>query len=159
MPRAVHLLAYAVCLVTVACGHEASIPSAATTTRAAVEAQPAPLQRLEAKVTPPAEPCVEVDTDRGGKHITLEGRIFVDDTYEHPTRGKTHPLILRLDTPRCAIGIDEPRVSELHLAASDGLTLKPLVGKHVRVSGDPFPAHTAWHARPIVLMTTTATTR
>jgi hypothetical protein len=102
--------------------------------------------------------CVEVDSELGGKHVTLEGHIFVDDAFEHPARGKTHPYILHLDTPRCAIGTDEPRVAELHLTSSEGIPLKTLVGAHVRVSGDPFTAHTAWHARPIVLMATSATT-
>lgn len=85
------------------------------------------------------------------------GLVDVDDAHEHPTRGKTHPYILRLDAPRCAIGTDEPRVAEIHLASSEDVELKPLVGKHVRVSGDPFMAHTAWHARPVVLMATTVT--
>ncbi|MDB4934004.1 MAG: hypothetical protein JWP87_976 [Labilithrix sp.] len=154
MPRAAHLLSTAACLFALACGHEVSTPSAVrdapvvTTTQVAVDvATPAPR----------GESCIEVDSELGGKHITLEGRIVVDESYEHPARGKTRPLILRLDAPRCAIGSDEPRIAEVHLAASDGLTLKPLVGKHVRVSGDPFTAHTAWHARPIVLLTTTAT--
>jgi hypothetical protein len=100
---------------------------------------------------------VELDSELGGKHITLEGRVVLDNAHQHPTRGKTHPYILRLDAPRCAIGTDEPSITELHLASSDGVALKPLVGKRVRVSGDPFAAHTAWHARPVVLMTTTAT--
>jgi len=102
--------------------------------------------------------CIEVDSELGGKHITLEGRIFVDDAFAHPARGKTRPYILLLDAPRCAIGIDEDRVSEIHLASSEGIALKPLVGAHVRVSGDPFTAHTAWHARPIVLMVTSTST-
>jgi hypothetical protein len=169
MSRAAHLLCYATCLAALACGHEASTPAAAndapppavvTATRAAIDppaTQPEAAAAVAPQVAPQGAPCVEVDSELGGKHITLEGRIFVDESYEHPGRGKTHPLILRLDEPRCTKGIDEPRITELHLAASDGVTLKPLVGKHVRVSGDPFTAHTAWHARPIVLMTTTAT--
>lgn len=103
-------------------------------------------------------PCIEVSEELGGKHTTLEGRVFIDESYAHPTRGKTHPFILRLDAPRCAVGIDAKRVTELHLAGGEDLSLKPLVGKHVRVSGDPFSAHTAWHARPIVLWTTSAKT-
>jgi hypothetical protein len=160
MRRAVSVLILAGSLLALACSHEASAPSAAvrdvpppalTTTQAPLDST---VERAERR---PEETCIEVDSELGGKHITLEGRIFVDDTFEHPARGKTHPYILLLDAPRCAIGIDQPRVNEVHLASSEGLALKPLVGTHVRVSGDPFAAHTAWHARPIVLMATTAT--
>ena len=131
------------------------IPPPVVTTTDAPVAPSHPLPRLP---RPAGESCVEVDSELGGKHVTLEGRIFVDDTFEHPARGKTHPYILHLDAPRCAVGIDEPRVAELHLTSSEGIPLKSLVGAHVRVSGDPFTAHTAWHARPVVLMATTATT-
>jgi hypothetical protein len=159
MRRAVSVLVLAGSLLALACGHEASAPSAVRVAdapaRALVEQQQQPPTPKE---LPAGERCVEVDSELGGKHVTLEGRIFVDDAFEHPARGKTHPYILHLDTPRCAIGIDEPRVAELHLTSSEGIPLKTLVGAHVRVSGDPFTAHTAWHARPIVLMATTATT-
>jgi hypothetical protein len=171
MRRAVSVLVLAGSLLALACGHEATAPSAvrevpppvtttsdgATTsdgmTRGVTEQQPPAREELAT-----GERCVEVDSELGGKHVTLEGRILVDEAFEHPARGKTHPYILHLDTPRCAIGTDEPRVAELHLTSSEGIPLKALVGAHVRVSGDPFAAHTAWHARPIVLMATTATT-
>lgn len=169
-PHLTYVLTAAACLVALACGHEASAPSVPLTAPVAVVSAPAPLP-ARVDLTPAAaitasaaeapngdEPCIEVDAELGGKHITLEGRVFVDDAHEHPARGKTHPYILRLDKPRCAAGVDEDSVSELHLASMEDVPLKSLVGKHVRVSGDPFAAHTAWHARPIVLMTTTATT-
>jgi hypothetical protein len=156
------VLTCAACLVALACGHEASRPSAL-----AISVAPAPPVAAApvASMTPPEQAapsprpsdCVEVNAELGGTHITLEGRVFVDNAFEHPARGKTHPYILRLDAPRCAIGIEEPNVTELHLASSEGVALAPLVGKRVRVAGDPFSAHTAWHARTVVLMTTTAT--
>jgi len=158
MRRAVSVLILAGSLLALACGHEVSSPpvvraaapapavTTTTTTRAALVERPA------------GERCVEVDSEHGGEHVTLEGRVFVDDTFEHPARGKTHPYILLLDAPRCATGTDEPRVSELHLTSSEDIPLKALVGAHVRVSGAPFTSHTAWHARPVVLMVTTATT-
>lgn len=164
MRRAVSVLVLAGSLLALACGPEASAPSAVrevpapvtstsdAPTRDATEQQPPARKELA-----PGERCVEVDSELGGKHVTLEGRIFVDEAFEHPARGKTRPYILHLDAPRCAIGIDEPRVAELHLTSSEGIPLKTLIGAHVRVSGDPFTAHTAWHARPIVLMATTAT--
>lgn len=167
MRRAASVLVLAGCLLALACGHEASVPSVVgvrnvptpvTTTAGAPSGGVAAQQPPARKELPAGERCVEVDSELGGKHVTLEGRIFVDDAFEHPARGKTHPYILHLDTPRCAIGTDEPRVAELHLTSSEGIPLKSLVGSHVRVSGDPFTAHTAWHARPIVLMATTATT-
>jgi uncharacterized Zn-binding protein involved in type VI secretion len=163
------LLIAAACLVALACGHAASSTSAlrdaptaevtvAEPTVKAASLPAAPVGDANANANAESgDTCIEVDAELGGKHVTVEGRVFVDDVHEHPTRGKTHPYILRLDAPRCAIGTGEPRVTELHLASSEGVELKPLVGKHVRVSGDPFMAHTAWHARPVVLMATTAT--
>ena len=165
MRRAVYSLVLIGSLLALACSHEASAPSAPmprdvdlaapalTTTQAPMATPHATEEHAEDRS---GTTCIEVDSELGGKHITLEGRIVVDDSFEHPSRGKTRPYILLLDAPRCAIGIDDVRVSELHLAPSDGITLKPLVGAHVRVSGDPFTAHTAWHARPIVLMVTSA---
>jgi hypothetical protein len=169
------LLIAAACLVALACGHAASSKSSlrdaattavtlpqvtvegASTEHARDAATDIPTEGAKAKVKASSDPCIEVDAELGGTHVTLEGHVFVDEAHEHPTRGKTHPYILRLDAPRCAIGIEEPHITELHLAPSEGVELKPLAGKHVRVSGDPFTAHTAWHARPIVLMATTAT--
>jgi hypothetical protein len=157
-----YVLPFAACLVALACGHEASTPSPVAipiaTPVVAAPSAPATATTATAKTDDDGAPCVVVDTELGGTHITLEGRVVVDHAFEHPTRGKTRPYILRLDAPRCANGIEESRVTELHLASSENVALAPLVGKQVRVSGDPFAAHTAWHARPVVLMTTTATT-
>ena len=164
MRRAVHAVVLAGSLLALACRREASPPSTAAvdvpvahaTAHAAAhvtEERTAARRGEEA----PAEACIEVDSELGGTHITLQGRVVVDDAFEHPARGKTHPYILVLDAPRCATGIDASSVREVHLTSSEGLALKPLVGAHVRVSGDPFVAHTAWHARPIVLMATSAT--
>lgn len=180
-----HVLGTAACLVVLACGHEASAPSASsapatlapstsatvaepaatatTTTAAPLPAPPVtgiaagpslPVDPRAASPTVPAQRCIQVDDERGGTRITLEGRVFVDPDFAHPTRGKTHPFILHLDTPRCAIGTEEASIVQVHLAASEDIALRPLAGKHVRVSGDPFAAHTAWHARPVILMAT-----
>lgn len=167
------MLTTAACLVALACGREATTASgrrAGTVSipvTAAVGAQPVdevPVATASALASatasaraPSGAACIEVDTDQGGTHVALEGRVLVDGEFEHPTRGKTRPYVLRLDAPRCAKGIDDAFVTEVALASSEGAPLKPLVGRRVRVAGDPFMAHTAWHARPIVLMTTTAT--
>ena len=169
--RIAFLIASAACALALACGHEAGSPRAlpapatiAVVTVAPNVSDPAASAAIAADRASPsraAEPhgeaCIEVDDDLGGTHISLEGRIVVDDEFEHPARGKTHPYVLRLDAPRCAVGIDDAQVREVALASSEGIELKPLVGRRVRVSGDPFMAHTAWHARPIVLMATTVT--
>jgi hypothetical protein len=143
------ILTCPMCIVALACGHEISAPATVSTSAPNVAAAPTADE-------PPATDCIELDAERGGTRITLEGRIVVDDAYEHPTRGKTHPFILHLDVPRCAIGLDETDIDEIHLASSEDVALRPLAGMRVRVSGDPFVAHTAWHARPVVLMTITA---
>ena len=159
MPRVALLLASAACMLAVACSHEAA--SGAHASSSPIETTPARAEVDEKVATPtPATDasCMNVDPESAAPttHLTLEGRLFVDTAFEHPSRGKTRPYILRLDEPRCAIGIDEARITEIHLASVEGVNLKELVGKHVRVSGDPFAAHTAWHARPVVLMTTKA---
>jgi hypothetical protein len=98
--------------------------------------------------------CIDVDDEHGGgKRITLEGRLVIDTEFAHPARGKTRPFILRLESPRCAVGTREPRVVEVHLASGEGVELKPLLDRRVRVTGEPFAAHTAWHARDVVFMT------
>lgn len=110
-------------------------------------------------VAPPAAgpECIDVDEERGGgKRVTLEGLLVVDTQFAHPSRGKTRPFILRLHAPRCAIGTSEPRVVEVHLASGDGVELRPLLNKHVRVTGSTFAAHTAWHARDVVVMAASA---
>ena len=164
-----YVLGTAACLVALACGHEATAPSSSLTATATPTPTPTPTATLPAPpvtgIAPgpslppepdpdPAKRCIQVDEELGGTRITLEGRVFVDPDFAHPTRGKTRPFILHLDAPRCAIGTEEARVVQLHLAASEDIALAPLAGKHVRVSGDPFAAHTAWHARPVVLMAT-----
>jgi hypothetical protein len=167
MTRAALHLVSAACAFALACGHEASAPSPLRDAPETIgigavppdPEEPVPSAPLALPVArpggAPAPACIDVESS--GEHVTLEGHVFVDDLHEHPTRGKTHPYILRLDEPRCTVGTDTPSIRELHLASIDGLPLKPLAGKHVRVSGDPFSAHTAWHARPVVLMTTKAT--
>jgi hypothetical protein len=152
------------CAVALAYARGASTPvdpgpatsAAATATASPSAATAAPPPAVAPPSPAPAETCIEVDAVAGGKPVTLEGRIVVDDTFQHPSRGPTRPFILRLEASRCAIGIDAPRVAEIHLAPTEAVALKPLVGQRVRVAGDPFQAHTAWHARDIVLMTTSA---
>ena len=39
----------------------------------------------------------------------------------------------------------------IHIYSSDETVLKQLVGKSVKVKGDPFGAHTAHHHAPIVM--------
>lgn len=158
MTRAAHHFVSAVCAFALACGHEASAPSALHDSPEAPLVDQAPEGAPPFAVTPSRGSCIDVEGADKQSHITLEGRVFIDDVHEHPTRGKTHPLILRLDEPRCALGTATPSITEVHLASIEGVSLKTLAGKHVRVYGDPFGAHTTWHARPVVLMTTRVTT-
>ena len=157
MTRAAPPLVAVACAFALACGHEASAPSALRDVPEAPLVSQAPGAPTPVAGTPSRGSCIDVEDAAGQPHVTLEGRVFVDGLHEHPTRGKTHPFILRLDEPRCALGTDVTSVTEVHLTSIDGVPLKTLAGKHVRVSGDPFGAHTAWHARPVVLMTTKVT--
>ena len=159
------ILACGVSIVALACGVAA--PAAGAPRSVEVEATPlapAPVAAPAAPAPPRAaaspvatSDCIDVDAEHGGQHTTLEGVLVVDTKYEHPSRGKTRPFILRLSAPRCALGTAEPRVAEIHLASGEGVSLKPLVGRRIRVAGEPFAAQTAWHARDVVLMTTSAT--
>ena len=107
------ILACGACIVALACGREVASPSAAQSP-VATPLQPDPSATVAATTVattvpaaaevPAGEGCIEVDAELGGKHTTLEGRLFVDGTYQHPSRGKTRPFILRLDAPRCVIG-------------------------------------------------------
>ncbi|MBX3185566.1 MAG: hypothetical protein KF819_01070 [Labilithrix sp.] len=155
------------CAIALACAHdppapararEASTPALASAPTPAPPPAPppAPAPAPAPAATKAAESCIEVNADFGGKPTTLEGRLVVDAAFSHPSRGPTRPFILRLAASRCAIGIEQPRVLEVHLAPTDSVTLKPLVGQRIRVSGEPFMAHTAWHARPIVVLTKNA---
>ena len=153
------LLVASVSIIALACSVAPAAVSAPVT---AVPVALDPAEPVANAVTvaprPPAPDCIDVDDDHGGpKRMALEGVLRVDTQFAHPARGKTRPFILQLSTPRCAIGTPEPRVVEVQLASTEGIELKPLVGKHIRVTGEPFAAHTAWHARDVVFMTTTAT--
>jgi len=147
--------------------------SAATTAAAAALPEgPAPLASLAPETAEPRPPttgvlpgtppapagCVDLATEDPAPSTELRGTTFVDETFAHPTHGAIRPFILRLDRPLCVQypGGEAVTVHEVHLAASDALQLKPLVGKHIRVRGEPFQAMTAWHARPVVVLTSQA---
>ena len=117
----------------------------------------APQEAVAVAPTVAAPDCIDVDDEHSSpKRMALEGVLRIDTQFAHPARGRTRPFILQLAAPRCAIGTPEPRVVEVQLASTEGIELKPLVGKHIRVTGEPFAAHTAWHARDVVFMTTSA---
>ncbi len=103
----------------------------------------------------PAPSVVEVQEDEPGTEaVTLEGTLYVDEAFTHPNGTKPRPYILRLDTPRSAP--DGETVSEVHVGPVEGLDLRAWVGRRVRVAGTAMPAMTAWHARPIVVLASSA---
>src|SRR4029450_6616433 len=76
------------------------------------------------------------------------------DANDSPERA----YILTLSTPACLSGSDEmDKVSStdaIQIYSSDEIvaqSLKQLVGKSVKVKGNPFGAHTAHHHAPIVM--------
>lgn len=155
------LVVGSVSIIALACSvAPAALPAPVIVVPVALEpVTAAPIAEPTAVAAPTAGPdCIDVDDEHGGiKQMALEGVLRVDTQFAHPARGKTRPLILHLQASRCAVGIPEPRVVEVQLASTEGVELKPLVGKHIRVTGEPFAAHTAWHARAVVFMTTSAT--
>jgi hypothetical protein len=131
--------------------------SAIATVSASASGSAAP--KMAASATPNPKGCIVLDTENmgaDGPPVTLEGTVIIDATFEHPTRGPVRPYILKLSAPKCVLnGGDELKsVTEIHIAPSEGLEVKPFVGKKVRlVDGAPFHSHTAWHARDVVVMT------
>jgi hypothetical protein len=72
-----------------------------------------------------------------------------------------HAYILRLRTPACLEGSEDTdkidRTRTIHLSSTEHDVLrriKRLVGKDVRVVGEPFGQHTAHHHAPIVMLLT-----
>jgi hypothetical protein len=135
----------------------ASKSSARPASRAAYDALSAPVGAKMPFYNPRGCIVLDEETFADGLPVTLEGKLFVDPDFYHPTHGPTRPYILALTKRRCVLnGGELTEVAEVHLAP-DQAELGPLVGQNVRVvDGRPFAGHTAWHARPIVVMTDTA---
>lgn len=153
------LLVASVSIIALACSvAPAALPAPCTVIPVALEPVVSTPVAVAVAVAAPAADCIDVDDEHGStKRMALEGVLRIDTQFAHPARGRTRPFILQLQAPRCAVGTPEPRVVEVQLASTEGIDLKPLVGKHIRVTGEPFAAHTAWHARDVVFMTTSAT--
>jgi hypothetical protein len=165
------LLSVPVLLSLVACRASDNPPSTTSTTNAATTS---PAKTTTAAPTPtptaseskpaareaakPPKECIVLDREdanNDGLALTLEGTVVVDSAFAHPAQGVTKPFILKLAEKRCVTnGGDTKSADEVHLADPEGLAhLKTFVGKKVRVHGTPFHSHTAWHARDIVLGT------
>lgn len=111
----------------------------------------------DALTNAPASSCVNINESAAAAPASFEGTLVIDRQHTHPTMGPTNPFILQLAAPRCVIDTNRFFVSEVQLAPS-GIDLAPFVGKKVKVTdGEPFAEHTAWHAREVVVMTTTVT--
>jgi hypothetical protein len=140
-----------IAVVLVACAAACSQGSA-TTTRA-----PAAAVEVAAPVAAPVAPeraCAPLPDDRPETSVSLDGTLYVDETFAHPNGTRTRPYILRLDAPRCVAGADGVR--EVHVGGIEGVELRPWVGRRVRVSGVAIQAMTAWHARPVVILASAA---
>ncbi|MGD9868818.1 MAG: DUF4431 domain-containing protein [Hyphomicrobiales bacterium] len=86
-----------------------------------------------------------------------EGKLVVKKAHDAAGRPE-RPYILELPASTCLEGATpDDRVGatrSIHLFSSDGkvhAAIGGLVGRHVRVRGSPFPAHTAHHHAPIVM--------
>jgi hypothetical protein len=71
---------------------------------------------------------------------------------------RERPYILRLATPAClkanATEEDVKTAHTIHVYATEAAIrakMRPLVGKAVRLTGRPYPAHTLHHHAPIVM--------
>jgi hypothetical protein len=86
-----------------------------------------------------------------------EGRL-VTGRFKDAAGRREDAYILQLATPACLDGDDETdkveRTTRIHVYPHDarlGATMRGLVGKAVRVKGNPFGQHTAHHHAPIVM--------
>ncbi|HEY1955046.1 MAG TPA: DUF4431 domain-containing protein [Polyangiaceae bacterium] len=109
-----------------------------------------------ATAAPLSNGCIVVDEEKqSGETVTLEGRVSCGE-HSHPNGSMFHFCALVLDAPRCVHGLsDSKTVSEVQLASgadAQDAAINRLVDQRIRVTGDPFPALTAWHVRPVVLM-------
>lgn len=101
----------------------------------------------------PAQACLTANAD--GQ--TAEGRISVRNARDAAGR-RERPYILTLAEPVCLDAVDdEDRVGptrEIHVYSTDAKAhaqIAAQLGRWVRVSGNPFGAHTAHHHAPIVM--------
>ena len=107
-------------------------------------------------VSPAAAECLHANTD--GQ--VAEGKLRVGRFTDGMGRPE-QAYILQLRARVCLDGSDQDnkvdRSRTIHIFATDTATqrrLQSLVGKTIRVSGNPFVAHTVHHHAPIVLRVT-----
>jgi hypothetical protein len=100
-----------------------------------------------------AAQCLRANTDSQ----IAEGRLAIERARDAAGR-EERPFILHLPTPACLDGPDpDDKVKStrtIHVFSFDTAILasmRRLVGKTVRVRGNPFAAHTAHHHAPIVM--------
>jgi hypothetical protein len=95
--------------------------------------------------------------DLSGDHVELDG-VVESGKRAHPNGSSFTFYTVRLPNPRCVLGSEDVReVTEIQLAPSENVKLGPLVGRKVHVTGEAFPEHTAWHARPVLVTVTSIT--
>jgi hypothetical protein len=112
-----------------------------------------------APVAPPTRPaqtpreadaCIVIDQDNlTGQTTTLEG-VVECESHSHPNGSTYGFCFVQLDTPRCVKGMSEMESADQVQLSGDG-DFSQVKGQRIRVHGDPFPQHTAWHARPVLI--------
>jgi hypothetical protein len=119
---------------------------------ATVPAQSAPV----APTTPPAQApreadaCIVIDQDNlTGQATTLEG-VIECESRAHPNGSTYGFCFVHLDPPRCVKGMSETESAD-QVQLVGARDFSQMKGQRVRVHGDPFPQHTAWHARPVLI--------
>ncbi len=123
---------------------------AVTIASAPTSSTPAPTTSTPA-ASPPVTTCIEIDQDNlTGKETSIDGVVTCGE-HSHPNGSTFTFCVLRLDQPRCVKGSSTTgSVEDVQLAGETDF--KKLKGQHVRLQGDAFPEHTAWHVRPVLLM-------
>jgi hypothetical protein len=168
-------------VLLLACGKKSSPPPLAAAsdagpaaTVAVADAAPSPPSTFSGTTSAEPRPkradaggCIAIpDEGLDGEELELVGKLTVDTQYTHPNGTLTRPYILKLDKPRCTdspIGWEDgdeeakSTIREVHVAPdARRLDLRPLKNAKVKVRGKYMVAHTAWHARPLVVFLTSA---
>ncbi len=81
--------------------------------------------------------------------MTLEGVVDCNQ-HSHPNGSQFTFCTITLGQPRCVEGSgDEKSTQEVQLAGSTDFTTYKR--GRVRVKGEAYPWHTAWHVRPVLI--------
>jgi hypothetical protein len=91
----------------------------------------------------PSSPCIVVREEPAGIETNVEGTLEQDkDTF-----------VLRLDHPRCVVGLKGSSVLVEVGIVSTGFDLRPMVGQKIRATGEAAPSTSSLGGPSVVVIT------